>query len=114
MKNILDQEQKKFEKGNTNYRKWSFRLLIYTIITNLTIFWLTIDYIEIIHDESTYTRNIGILEIANYILIALGCLLTYLGYKNNEEKDYKMRSSIIGFSILIGLTILALMMNFIL
>lgn len=103
MKVILDQIDETPNKKKTKYKEWSFRFLIYTIIVNVFIFYLTINYI---------TEFKQLLEGLNILLIISGATFTYLSYKNNEEKDMKYKSSIIGFAIFIILTVASLILYF--
>jgi hypothetical protein len=98
MKNILDNIDQ-IPSNETDYRKWAFRFLIYTIIVNIVVFFLTINYMG----------NNVIFDILNNTLIVLGTICCYLSFLNKEPKDFKFKFSTIGFSILIIFTIISIL-----
>ena len=93
--------------NNTNYKKWSFRLFLYLIITNIAIAYLVINYAIGIHDSEIFERNLGILSIvANFILL-IGIILIILSITNKEKKDYQFYISIIGYPLFLITTLLS-------
>ena len=105
MENILDNIEEN-KKPLTNFKKWSFRLFIYAIIANLVIAYKIANFVSLIHDEEALSRDLIILSIVIIICLTIGSVLTFLSYKNKEEKNYQYYTSIWGYPILIALTIL--------
>lgn len=98
-------------KKSTNFKKWSFRLLMYLIIINVAIAYLVINYMVGFHDPNIFNRNVLILSmVANLILLA-GIILTIFVVKNKEHKNYQYYFSVIGYPIFILLTILSSILN---
>lgn len=94
---------------STNYKKWSFRLLIYLIIINITVAYLVVNYAVGIHDEGHFKRNIRILDLVGIVILIIGVVLTILSIKNKEEKNYQYYAAIIGY---LFFTIMALLSIF--
>lgn len=101
MSNFNEFEQASSPK-KTHYRKWSFKVFVYTLLTNALVVYMV------------YQGNYNLLAIivtswiANFLLLT-GTILTILTIQNKEPKDYQYYTAIIGNSILILLTIISLM-----
>jgi hypothetical protein len=103
-------------KKETNYRKWSFKFLIYIILLNFLVAFMvykvmmeTTLIIQLEGYEKPENYNLIYIQILNILISLLfiaGLVLTILSIKNREVKDYKYKTSIYGYSIFIILTIL--------
>ncbi|KAA3633719.1 MAG: hypothetical protein DWQ02_12690 [Bacteroidetes bacterium] len=104
MENILDNSHEK--TPNTNYKKWAFRLLIYTIIANIAIGIKIASFISAVHDRSDFEMKLLSLEAISWVCFIAGVVFTFLSYHHKEEKNYQYKVSVWGFSILFFLTII--------
>ena len=95
MNNILDQSDNLSKKKTYRYSLWSFRFFIYTLILNVSIFLLSINYMDV-----------SILEMISLLLTFIGSIFCLLSIIYKEEKSSKKTISMIGFSILIGILFL--------
>jgi polyferredoxin len=96
-------------KKETNYRSWSFRFLIYILLLNVLIIYLTITLIDLdSHIENYYIRMLVLSAMIWFLLIA-GVVLTILSVKNKEKKDYKFHLSVYGYP---AYTILNILVSF--
>ena len=95
-------------KGKTNYKKWSFKLLIYLVLINITIAYLVFNLVVGLNDMGVFNRNTTILSVLATLLLIIGITLTILSIKNKEEKNYQYYFSIIGYPIFIVISILSL------
>lgn len=84
-------------KKETNYRSWSFRLLIYVLLLNLLAMYLTIQFIPFIHDEERFLTRMLILSALAMLLFIAGVILTIFSVRNKEKKDYKYKVSVYGY-----------------
>lgn len=103
MENILDSSHQK--KPNTNYKKWAFRFLIYTIIANFALGIKITSFVPMIHDRSDFEMKVLSLEIIAWVCFIVGAVFTFLSYHHKEEKNYQYKVSVWGFVILFLLTI---------
>lgn len=105
-------------KKETNYRKWSFKFLIYAIILNGLIAFIIVRSLNEttlkiqlpgfeVSKNNTDTYLIFLTILTNLIFVA-GLVLTILCFKNKEVKDYKYKISMYGYPIFIMLSILTL------
>ncbi|WP_299122196.1 hypothetical protein [uncultured Tenacibaculum sp.] len=92
----------------TNYKKWSFKLLLYLIIINIVVAYLVFNFAIGLHDSSRFNQNIGTLSIIGNLILLAGIVLTILSIVNKEKKNYQFYISIIGYPIFIILTFLSL------
>jgi hypothetical protein len=105
-------------KKNTNYRKWSFKFLIYVIILNFLIAYMIVNsvnqtdlVIQLEANEATTNYPgiyLHILTILTNLLFITGIVLTILTFKNKEKRDYKYKVSIYGYPIFIIISIFML------
>ena len=103
-------------KKETNYRKWSFKFLVYIILLNLLIAFMIVKAVNQTTlkiqlegyetPQNNQDINLMILTILTNLFFFAGIVLTILSFKNKEEKDYKYKFSIYGYPIFIILTIL--------
>jgi hypothetical protein len=103
-------------KENTNYKKWSFKFLIYIILLNILIAFMVANLVnqtglviqlEGYEEPKNYTgMYVLILNIVINLLFIAGVILTILSLKNKEEKDYKYKFSIYGYPIFILLSVI--------
>ena len=100
----------------TNYKKWSFKFLIYSIllnfliafiVANTTTFEFQLEGYETPNDNSDL--NLLVLTILTNLLFIAGIILTILSIKNKEEKNYQYKFSIWGYPIFIVLTIISML-----
>jgi hypothetical protein len=85
----------------TNYKRWSFRFLVYIILLQLTIFYKIYTFEPGIHDPSGHSFKISIASGLVIVLLFPGIIFTILTIVNKERKNYKYFFSIIGFPILL-------------
>jgi DMSO/TMAO reductase YedYZ heme-binding membrane subunit len=95
-------------KKETNYKKWSFKLLIYLILINVAIAYLVYNLAVGFNDMEVFNRNTTILSIIASIILVVGIILTILSIRNKETKNYQYYFSIIGYPIFIFFTVLSL------
>ena len=95
MNEILDYEEK---DNTTNYRKWSFRFLIYLILLFGVGLYLMPSNISA--QEGFITEKLLILAWLFKIILCIGILFMILMLRNNETRDYKYWISLIGISLL--------------
>mgnify|MGYP000704408089 CR=1 FL=1 len=108
MNNILD-DINRDEKSTANFKKWSFRLFIWAIIAYLVFAYKVANFLRLIlQDEKAFGRDLNILSFFIIACLLIGSILTWLSFKNKEEKTYEYLVSIWGYPILIGLTLLAI------
>ena len=89
-------------KKSTNYKKWSFKFLIYIILLNLLIAYLIATTpIGLGNSEQTLELRLIVLSFVNIALIISGIVLTILSFKNKEEKNYQYNISVYGYPIFI-------------
>lgn len=104
MSNFQEFEEKTGPK--TNYKKWAFKFLIYTVIINVFVFFM-------VYRGNHRPLSIIVFSwIANLILLA-GTIFTILSVQNKEPRNYQYYASIIGYSILIILTIMSILGTFV-
>ena len=100
---------KEFEKQlkpKTNYKKWAFKLLIYTVLLNVLVGFM-------VYKGSHRPLTIVLFSwIANLLLLA-GTVITILSIQGKEAKNYQYYASMIGYPILIILTIISIVDVFI-
>ena len=87
-------------EGTTNYRKWSFKLLIYLFILNIIL------VVKILNSSgfflSSKTEAIFFYTAALIdLLFVAGIILTLLSIVRKEKKDYRYWVSVIGYPLLI-------------
>lgn len=95
----------------TNYKKWSFKLLIYLIVINFVVAYLVFNFTIGLHDTNKFQQNINILSLITNLILIAGIILTFLSIKNKEAKNYQFYFSIIGYPIFIILTFLLSFLN---
>lgn len=74
------------------YKKWAFKLFIYTIILNVVVAFLV--YQSSVFND--YLLQIYICAILSLITLILGIIFGVLSYKNKEENDYKKTLGLYG------------------
>ena len=73
-------------KKETNYKSWSFRLLVYIVLLNILSGYLAYSFVPIVQsEENFYIRMIG-LSIIIFLLLIAGIIFTIFSVKNKEEK----------------------------
>ncbi|CAL2088931.1 conserved membrane hypothetical protein [Tenacibaculum sp. 190524A05c] len=93
-------------KKETNYKSWSFRLLVYIVLLNILSGYLAYNYFPLVHSaENFYIRMMG-LSIIIFLLLVAGIVFTIFSVKNKEEKDYKYKFSIYGYPIYIVFSVI--------
>ena len=102
----------------TNYKKWSFKFLIYIILLNFLITFIVAKSMTEttlkIQLEGYETPNdktslyLMILTILINLLLISGAVLTILSVKNKEEKNYQYKFSIWGYPIFIALSLISM------
>ncbi|MFY7671958.1 hypothetical protein ACOSP6_12805 [Tenacibaculum sp. MEBiC06402] len=93
-------------KKQTNYKNWSFRLLIYVILLNTVIAYLITAYQSFADKPDVFYLKKLPLALLTSLLFAVGIVFTVLSVNNKEEKDYKYYISVYGYPIFIIFTIL--------
>ena len=94
-------------KKETNYRSWSFRLLVYVLLLNAVTMYLTIKFTPLVHDSERFYIRMLLLSVLALILFITGVILTVLSVNNKEDKDYKYKISIYGYPIFFIVSVLA-------
>ena len=88
------------ESGKTNFKKWAFKFLIYSVALNLIL-------ISKLLNHSGYGSSDKLVFLINStsiiidLLVLSGSILTILSISKNEKTDYKYWLNIIGYSLLI-------------
>lgn len=100
MAELLDDIDNK-ERPKTNYKKWSFRLLIYALIAGLAFAYKFYSFEPQLHNPLAHARDLSILSLIIQACLAIGAILTFLSFRNNEEKDYKFYISTWGYPLII-------------
>ena len=98
------------EIPKTNYKKWSFRMLIYTLVCNVIVTYLiaTSTSISLAGSPDSFGFNIMILSFLATSFFLAGVILTILSHFNKEERNYQYHVSVWGYLIFILLTLLTL------
>jgi len=90
------------EKKVTNYKKWSFKFLIYVVLLNVLIAYLTVTTpIGLGDNGEMLSVRVSILSLLILGLLVSGIVLTIMSVKNKEEKNYQYKVSIYGYPIFI-------------
>lgn len=99
------QEFDKPQGPRTNYKKWSFKVLIYTIAFNALVIFMMYrgNYMPIAIVACQWLAN---------ILLLVSTILIILSIQHKEPKNYEYYVSIVGNAILIILTILSIIILF--
>ncbi len=95
------------ENTSFKFKKWSFRLLIYTIATQIGLTYLIAFYNPISYDTSTFSRNLQILSAINIITLIIGVSFLIISLLNKEEKNYQIYTGMIIYPILVIHTLLS-------
>lgn len=100
------EEFKDFEetKKETNFKKWSFKLLVYVIIINLVIAYLVARFMPLIHNVETFNLRLLILGIVANVLWLIGLVLMILSVVKKETKNYQYYFSVLGYPLYIIFT----------
>ena len=61
------------------------------------------------HDSRKFEQNIGILSIVGNLILIAGIVLTILSVKNKEQKNYQYYFSVIGYPLILILTLASLL-----
>jgi len=103
------------KKDRTNYKKWSFKFLMYIILLNFLIAFMVanttslkvqVEGYGIPNDNSGL--NLLVLTVLTNFLFLAGIVLTMLSIKNKEAKNYQYKFSIWGYPIFIILTLISM------
>ncbi|RZS90566.1 hypothetical protein EV197_3360 [Aquimarina brevivitae] len=92
----------------TNYKKWSFRFIVYLVLLNCVTFYLAINFNSALHNFERFIRNMSIATVVSILILIAGIVFTILSIKNKESKNYQFYISVIGFSFFIILSLLFL------
>jgi len=92
-------------KNETNYRKWSFKFLIYLIIINIAVFYIVVNFTN---DSEKFNSNLNIISIIGNLILLIGIILLGLSIIKKEKKNYQFYISIFGYSFFLIRTILSL------
>lgn len=95
-------------KNETNYKKWSFKFLIYLIIINIALFYMEVNFANGFNDSEKFNYNLNLISIIGNILLLIGIILSVLSIIKKEKKNYQFYISIFGYSIFLILPILSL------
>lgn len=95
------------ERKDTNYKKWSFKFLIYILLLNALVAYLIITT-PIGFGNSGEMLGIRLLGLSLLIfgLLIAGIVLTILSFKNKEEKNYQYNISVYGYPIYIFISLI--------
>ncbi len=97
------------EKKTTNYKQWSFRLLIYLVVINGVVFYQTIN-MNTLADNSQVALLINLEGILGGVFLIAGVVLTIMSHIKREERNYQYKVSVWGFSFFIIITIVTLIL----
>ena len=98
--NVLDKPPS--DEPKTNYKRWSFRFLIYLII--LTLF-IAFD----VSNSKSVSWRMTLLSVLTGLFWIVGIVFTIMSHRNRELRDYQYHVSVWGFGIFTVLTIFALL-----
>ena len=100
------QEIETDSEGQTNFKKWSFRLFVDLIFVNALIFYHV--------TTSAFPQPLVILvfSILSLIFLIVGGVCLILSIVNKEQKNYQYWVSIIGFPLYLILTIFLYFNNY--
>ena len=111
----MNKENIQIEK-KTNYKKWSFKFLIYIILLNFLMAYMVSNAMREVslviipegyEKPNDYTQiYIMIVSLLATIFMIAGIVLTILSVKNKEEKNYQYRISVWGYPIFIILSLI--------
>ncbi|CAM1372239.1 hypothetical protein [Tenacibaculum xiamenense] len=90
-----------------NFKKWSFRCLIYTFITQATLTFLISSFNPLIEDQNTFGRNLQVLSVINIITLIIGVSFLIISLINKEEKNYQIYAGIVLYPVLAIHTLLS-------
>jgi len=92
-----------------NWSKWSFKLLVYVFVINLSIAFITVYYPNFSGESSSsvFVRNIFILTLAQWIFIIFGLGLSILSIKHKEKRGFKFYLALIGHPTFVILNLLS-------
>ncbi|SEC84823.1 hypothetical protein SAMN04489761_3761 [Tenacibaculum sp. MAR_2009_124] len=95
------------ENTSFKFKKWSFRFLIYTIITQVGLSYLIAIYNSISYDQNVFSRNLQILSAVNIITLIIGISFLIISLINKEDKNYQIYAGIVIYPILAVYTLLS-------
>ena len=89
-------------KKITNYKKWSFKFLIYIVLLNVVVAYLIATTpIGFGNSRETLGVRLMVLSVISIGLLIVGVILTILSVTNKEEKNYQYNVSVYGYPIYI-------------
>jgi uncharacterized membrane protein HdeD (DUF308 family) len=91
-----------------NFKKWAFRFLIYIIILNIIIYYMVINFASGFDDPEKLNQNLTLTSIIGILLLLAGIVFISMSLIKKEEKNYQYYISIIGYPIIIILTLSSL------
>jgi len=95
-------------KNETNYKKWSFKFLIYLIIINIAVFYMVVNFANGFDDSEKFNSNLNIISIIGNSILLIGIILLGLSIIKKEKKNYQFYVSFFGYSIFLILVISSL------
>ena len=115
----LMKNEKIQNETKTNYKKWSFKFLIYIVLLNFLIAFIAINALTTttlkiqLDGYETPKDNMDtylmIISIMLTLLLISGIILTILSVKNKEDKNYQYKVSVWGYPIFIMLSLIAML-----
>ena len=100
------------EIPKTNYKKWSFRMLSYTLLCIITVFLLQANAFNIrfLLSYDSLTLSSILLFVLSIIFFISGIIFTILSHTNSEERNYQYHISVWGFLTLTIISVLFIYM----
>lgn len=95
-------------KKETNYKRWSFRFLIYYFLVNAVIIYQTINFANGFDDAERFNLFLNLISIIASFILLTGSVLTILSVLKKESKNYQYYLSVIAYPIIIILNVLSL------
>ncbi len=92
------------------FKNWAFRFMIWIIIINMIVFYLTINYVNFPGVENNTDSTLLYLEVISIVLMFLALAFIIMSMIRKEKRNYQFWIAIVGIFVL---GIIPLILNFI-
>lgn len=82
-----------------NYNKWALRFIIWIIIINIAIVYLTVNYVNFPRVENNNGMTLFFLRVLGNVLLLLSIIFITISSVKKEEKNYQYWISIAGIML---------------
>jgi len=104
--------EEQINKRNTNYKRWSFRLMVYSVITYASILYFYFKNSTGLHHSELLFNLLAVIFLMALLLQGLGYVFFRLSIKNHEAQDYQLRVLRWGYPLLFALSLLLFYLGF--